>query len=67
MTIQYIRDNGKMIIDKDSEFQCGKMARDMKDPGWMTNFMAKDHIILMKAIYIKDNFIMEKPTGKVCA
>ena len=58
--IQFIKVSGEKIFEKASEFQFGKMVPDTKGSGIMINFTAQGLFILMKATYIKDNFIMEK-------
>ena len=42
------------------EYRFGKMEPDMKVIGKMIYFMVMEHIILIKVMFIKENFIMEK-------
>ena len=58
--IQYLKDNGKMISEKDMESQYGKMEPDMKEIGKMTYFMEMEHITLIHMIITKDHFTKDK-------
>ena len=63
--IQYIKGNGGKILERDMEFLYGKMEQDTKEAGIMIYSTDKELFILMKVIYIKDNFKMGKQMGMV--
>ena len=58
--IQFTKDNGKEQFDKGMEYQCGKMEPASKDIGKMIVSMDMELSIIMKVMFIQDNFLMEK-------
>ena len=50
--IQYTKDNGKELSEKDTGYQYGIMERGMKAIGWMIVSMGPEPLITMKVMYI---------------
>ena len=63
--VQFIKDNGKMKVEKGMEFQFGKMEIDTKDNGLMINSMVKESFILQKMKYTMENLLMGNLMEKV--
>ena len=56
--IKCIKVNGKEMKEKDMEFQCGRLAHNMRGIMSITSFMAKANSLMIMVMYILETSLM---------